>query len=470
MDEISPWASRRKTFILAGVVLALSAVSFLIFWHVWYEAPNCFDGLKNGDETGVDCGGSCTRVCGGEIIKPIIRWDPRLFQISPGVWSVLVYVENPNINIDAVYVPYSFTIHDTDNRILEEKRGATILPKNQTVGIFEGPISIADEYNPKRVFFTLGENITWKRNEKEKEKITISHTPLLREDTAPRVEAMVRNEEIEEIKNIELVIAIFDGSDNAVASSRTFVESLQSNASENILFTWPKPFDLGTKACEKPSDIMLLLDRSGSMASVSQNPPQPFSAVKEAAISFIEQLGGKDQIGVVSFAGAANAPIDFTLSADFDSAKEVVGSIAIGRDGVQYTNIYDALRAAREELLSARAGEKSSKIIVLLTDGVANNPRDPSGRTEADDIKYAENAATHEAANAKQDGIGIYTIGLGNGVNSSFLKAMASGTENYFFAPSAADLEKIYQEISSDICKEVPARIEITYRIFGSSI
>lgn len=449
--------------------MVLSAISFLIFWKFWYQTPNCFDGIKNGDETGIDCGGSCARVCGGDTVQPIMRWDPRLFEISPGLWSVLVYVENPNINIDAVHVPYIFTIHDADNRILEEKRGVTILPKNQTVGIFEGPIPIPEEYNPRRAFFELGERITWRRNEREKEKIVVSHSPLLREDTAPRVEAVVRNDEIYEIKNIELIIAVFDGSDNAVAASRTFVESIKSNESANVLFTWPKPFDLGSKVCEKPSDVMLLLDRSGSMASISQNPPEPLSSVKEAAASFMGQLGAKDKIGVISFAGNASNPIDLTLSSDFASAKQVVGSIEIGRDGVQYTNIHDALRSARQELLSARAGE-SSKIVVLLTDGVANNPRNPAGGTEADDIKYAESAALLEASNAKEDGIMVYAIGLGNNINSSFLRAIASGEENYFFAPAASDLERIYKDISTDICKEMPARIEVTYRIFGSSI
>jgi secreted protein with Ig-like and vWFA domain len=121
-------------------------------------------------------------------------------------------------------------------------------------------------------------------------------------------------------------------------------------------------------------------------------------------------------------------------------------------------------------LVSARSENKLSKIIILLTDGVANNPTDPQGHTEADDIKYAENLASKEAASAKSDGIVIYTIGLGNKINESFLKNVASGENNYFFAPTAANLETIYKNISSDICKEMPARIEITYKIFGDSV
>jgi Mg-chelatase subunit ChlD len=372
--------------------------------------------------------------------------------------------------LDATYVPYTFTIFDQNNQILEERKGATVLPKNQTVGIFEGSIAASDGKIPRRAIFEIEPNITWQRNEKEKEQLVITHTPLLREDTTPRVEAIVRNDEIYDIENVELVLAIFDGSDNAVAASRTLIENVKSNESVSALFTWPRPFDLGTKVCEKPSDAILLLDRSGSMASISQDPAEPLTSAKEAAVSFVDQLNARDKVGVVSFASNASSPIEFPLSSDFDSAKEAVMNIGINSDGTQYTNIYEALRSALQELLSARSSESSSKVAILLTDGVANNPRDPAGRTEEDDIRYAENAARTEASNAKESGVSIYTIGLGNQINSSFLQNVASGVENYFFAPTANDLESIYKEISSDICKEVPARIEITYRIFGSSI
>jgi F0F1-type ATP synthase gamma subunit len=105
--------------------------------------------------------------------------------------------------------------------------------------------------------------------------------------------------------------------------------------------------------------------------------------------------------------------------------------------------------------------------MILLTDGVANKPGNPGGRTEAEDIQYAEKLALKEAADAKKDGVTVYTIGLGKKINETFLKSAASAEDHYFFAPSAKDLEAIYKNISSEICQEVPARIEITYKVFG---
>jgi Mg-chelatase subunit ChlD len=467
---MSDWASRRRAIILGAIVLMLSAASFAVFWKYWYQTPTCFDNLQNGDEAGMDCGGSCTLVCSEDVIRPIVRWDPRLFEVLPGLWSTLVYVENPNTNADAVYVPYIFTIYSENNEIVAERKGVTVLPKNKTVGIFEGSITVTGEAKPKRAVFELGDDIVWGKSKETGEKINITHGPILKLESTPRVEANVKNNGTEEIKNIELIVAIFDGSDNAIAASRTFVEDLKKNESADVFFTWPKPFKLGSKVCEKSSDVMLLLDRSGSMASISANPPQPLSDVKAAATSFVEQLKPKDKVGVISFATKSKDPIDLNLTSDFNSAKQAVELVSIESGNTQYTNIYEALHSAWQELISARAQDKSSKIVVLLTDGVATNPKNPAGGTEENDIKYAEDLAIKESTDAKKDSLVIYAIGLGNKINESFLKNIASSESHYFSAPSASDLETVYKNISSDICKEIPARVEITYKIFGDSI
>jgi len=467
---MSDWASRRKAIFLGALVLILTAFSFAVFWYFWYQTPSCSDGKKDGDETGIDCGGSCTKVCSSEAIAPVIKWDPRLFQVLSGTWSALVYVENANVDLDATYVPYTFTIYDADNNVLATRTSATILPKNKTVGIFEGSIEIAEGKTPKRAVFEINDGVIWKKNEEIEKSISITYSPLSRLDTEPRIETTVKNNLAKEIKNIELVAVVFDGSDNAVAASRTLIEDLKNNESTEVFFTWPRPFELGSKVCEKDSDVMLLLDRSGSMASASSTPPQPLTDAKLAAESFIDSLNTKDQVGVVSFATNVKDPIDLNLTSDFSFAKQSVDSIAIATSSTQYTNIYEALHSAWQELISTRNNADASKVIILLTDGIATYPKSPTGKTEAEDIKYAESQATSEADSIKQNNITLYTIGLGNAVNTSFLKSMASAEDNYFLAPNASDLAEIYENISSDICKEIPARIEITYKIFGDSI
>ena len=75
-------------------------------------------------------------------------------------------------------------------------------------------------------------------------------------------------------------------------------------------------------------------------------------------------------------------------------------------------------------------------------------------------VLTASQAAAEAAANSEvdaghaQSGTIFFTIGLGAEVNTSFLQNIAARTGGkYYFAPSAADLDQIYQQISTVVGK-----------------
>src|SRR6185369_11055553 len=197
------------------------------------------------------------------------------------------------------------------------------------------------------------------------------------------------------------------------------------SSSQPFVFTWPKPFDLGVETCENPVDIALVLDRSTSMRSEKKDPPEPFSTVKIVAENFIHALSGGDQVGVFSFGSQATKEAD--LSFDTTKAITAVDALSLGTT-TQETNIGGGLNLALETLLSSAARPDAKKVIILLTDGVPTEPRMP-GQADYPRI-YAESVARTIIT----QGITVYTIGLGSGVNEGFLKTIASDVKNYFFA------------------------------------
>lgn len=471
MDENNPtstWSSRRKLIYTTGVVLFLSGISFLIFWKFWYTTPTCFDRIENGDESGVDCGGSCSLVCSVEALAPVVRSDPRFFEVYPGVYSVVVFVENHNINSSAYDVPYKFTFYDGGGAVVYEREGRTSLPKNKSVAVFEGNINIKGK-KPERVIFELAKDIAWQKDLAEPLDLKVTHSSLLNVETQPKIDAVVQNNSLERVRNLEIVATIFDGRDNIVAASRTFINSLDKGAKTDVFFTWPTSLVLGDTVCEQPVVAELLLDRSGSMQSISKSPPEPLTSVKEAAKSFISLLKAQDRAGLVSFATTATDPSDSPITDDLNIIKTAIDKVAIGAEGLQYTNVSDALRVTARELASDY-GKEARKIAIVLTDGVANRPADPAGKgVEKLDIAYAEADALKQSEEIKSKNIEIFTIGLGKDVHEDFLRNIASAPANYFPAPTIADLKNIYKEISSIVCKEVPARIDLNYKVLDPS-
>ena len=88
-------------------------------------------------------------------------------------------------------------------------------------------------------------------------------------------------------------------------------------------------------------------------------------------------------------------------------------------------------------------------MLVLLTDGLATAP-------DEEPELYALNAASSTRA----ADIEVYAIGLGANVNFEFIQAVASEGKAYQ-ALSNTDIDRIYESITSSICEDGPAVIEI---------
>ncbi len=457
------WATKRQLQYIGFIFLFVLFFFVIPFFIFIYKAPTCFDGIKNGKETGIDCGGSCRLLCSAEIPEPISRWDPRVFRVTPGVYSVLSYFENPNVAAEVYSAPYSFELYDKDGILVAERKGETFIPRGQIFAIFESNIRTGERV-PTRAIFRFTDSLQWIRNTEEIPSVTIVNSPLISEDTSPRLEATVSNNNLDQVRNIDLTAIIFDGAGNAIGASRTFLASLERGQNERVVFTWPLPFETKAEVCESPVDVMVAIDRSGSMAALGANPPQPLTDVKNAAIYFVNQLDENDRVGMVSFATSADTSSESLLSSNTELVKGAIDKIAIGTQGIQQTNITDALSKSLEELSSPRKREGVPSVTVLLTDGVATVPQKPG---EPD---YPESSALSLGQLIKDRGIRLFTIGLGKDLNQGFLTSLASSPDDFYLAPTTKELNNIYTQIATKICQKRPAVIEIIPRIFPRPI
>ena len=135
---ISAWSAKRRILYGGGFVLVLAAVVGLLFFHFFYRAPSCSDGVQNGDETGVDCGGACTTLCSGQTLSPIVHWA-KAFNVLGSVYNLAAYVENPNIGSSNPTATYDFKVYDASNILIAENTGQTFIPKNKKFIIFLPP-------------------------------------------------------------------------------------------------------------------------------------------------------------------------------------------------------------------------------------------------------------------------------------------------------------------------------------------
>lgn len=234
------WSSRKKSKYILSLILIVIIFLLVGIFFIVYEKPTCQDGKQNQEEEGIDCGGPCLTVCGFEIINPIVHWS-RLSKMLDKTYSVTALIENPNISAEAYDVPYIFKIYDEENLLVNEYIGKVFIPANKMFPIFSGMIDVGNRL-PKKVVFEFTDKPNWVEAEPDPE-ILIESVQFIEKNNLPRVLAIVRNSSVKDIKNIELIALLLDDQGNLINSSKTILDSIKKNSSEEIVFTWPEAFD-----------------------------------------------------------------------------------------------------------------------------------------------------------------------------------------------------------------------------------
>ncbi len=459
------WAFWRRLQYGTGFVFFWALIFAIVYMVYFYTPGNCFDGKMNGDERGIDCGGPCVRICAFDVPDPTVRWV-RSFEIVPGRYNVVAYIENHDRVAATPRLEYVIELHD-EQGLVTSVEGETILPPNSVYPVFEGPIFTGDR-RPTEARIVFDKPEMWQPATAGREQFSVRERELFGADSSPRLEAYVYNNALTGARDVEVVATIFDLQGEPLTASRSVVDSFRPRSDERVVFTWPEPIAQTVRSCEVSSDVIIILDRSGSMAADGGDPPEPLESAKNAAVGFVQILQPNDQVGYLSYATTPTFPIEQTLTSDRNQVIRSIRSTRMGTDGIQYTNMGAAFNVALEELTSGRQRDDARKVIVFLTDGDVTRPVNP--QTGLRDVEYAAQYARDAAQRAKDANVTIYTIGFGDffleisGIldrDVQLIKDLATDPSFYFEAPTIAELEKAYSEIAEDICEEGAAVIDI---------
>lgn len=245
------WALKRQIFYILILILFIAGFAFVLIYPNLVKVPTCFDAKQNGDETGIDCGGSCVKACLSEAQNLSVLWA-RVFKVLPGRYNAVAYFVNHNKDLAIKKINYRFRFGDERNVYVGKREGSTVVPPSGKFAVFEPGIDIGNTV-PVYVTFEFTETPVWFQVSREKIdqlKIFTSNIEITNEKVSPRISATIKNNSLFTIPNVNVVIILYDALNNAVSASRTYLNQLEPLQNTNINFTWPEPFP-GTVAAKE---------------------------------------------------------------------------------------------------------------------------------------------------------------------------------------------------------------------------
>ncbi len=196
-----------------------------------------------------------------------------------------------------------------------------------------------------------------------------------------------------------------------------------------------------------PTDIVLILDRSGSLAGEAlenmQNGAKTIIDIVDEATDSAEdgQIGLGSRIAIVSFADTATQDTQLITS---------VAELKAAVDGLTSEGSSNQEDAFTQALALFDPNSENAKVIVIFTDGITTAGGD----------------ANTVAAAAKAQGVTIYAIGLsGDGnINEQALRDWASDPDSAYVAitPNDAELEELFRDLAGNITNPGATNVIVT--------
>jgi Ca-activated chloride channel family protein len=205
------------------------------------------------------------------------------------------------------------------------------------------------------------------------------------------------------------------------------------------------------------SNLVFLLDVSGSMSDENKLP-----LVKKSMNMLVEQMGSKDRISIVTYAGAAGLALESTSCDRKEYIAKKIKNLESGGSTAGGEGIKLAYKLALENLI-----KEGNNRIILCTDGDFNVGESSDGAVEDLIVSYRDKGVF----------ITVCGFGMGNYQDSKMETIADNGNGNYFYIDNFREADKVFnRELRATlftIAKDVKIQVEFNpayvkaYRLIG---
>lgn len=237
------WAQKRQLTIIGiilGALLILGSIGTASYVYLT-DTSSCFDALQNGDERGIDCGGSCERICEADVRTVFVEFAQYVGD-GPRA-DIVAQVTNPNTNADVFNATYTAELFTSGGDRIAIREGVVHIPARSTATIFVQDIAPnvpRSRLLGARAVVTL-DNILYVDGT-PLPKPTVESFRWNTTGSAPVLSVTITGDLDTELLRVPLTAIAFDEGGRVLAASRSVIDRLPRSESRSVFFTWSEQF------------------------------------------------------------------------------------------------------------------------------------------------------------------------------------------------------------------------------------
>ncbi len=250
---------RTQKKLIIGAVYSLIFLVFLgaLFYFFFYQAPTCTDGVQNGKEGGIDCGGTCLNVCEEKVTgQPFTIEEVAIMPGGRERYDILGKVYNPNDTEGASSFQYTIELKNSSGTIIATRSGTSFILPQEHKTLIE--VGIESRETPAEATLRV-ENISWERFSGYQEKPNINiyqkrYNQITSGVGFGEAFGLVSNESPFDFRSLTVKVILRDGSGKPLAINSTEMRTITSGEERDFRLVWPEAFPGAVEQVEMEVD------------------------------------------------------------------------------------------------------------------------------------------------------------------------------------------------------------------------
>lgn len=232
-----------KRIVIITIFLMSFVIVIMLWWAITIKAPTCFDGKKNGNESGIDCGGYCAP-CEIKIeAKELIIIDRSIVYGGVDKYDAVVKIKNPNNLYGASVVRYTMSLLDKNGEMIAKKNGEVFILPTQERFLLE--TNIESDVVPKDLDIKI-DYVNWVKftNYDDPDFLVqnVKYNKVSSGINYAEAFALVRNNSDFDFREVSVYVILKDENDFPIAVNATTMDNFQARDERDFLLSWPYRF------------------------------------------------------------------------------------------------------------------------------------------------------------------------------------------------------------------------------------